>query len=164
MRNDEKTRSKSTNHIKSIIDIESKFINDTLKGGGNSKEVLVNLKKKYDNVKEKKNKLQQEYESEVSSATKENYQKLQEKKDKIDSLNLKMVDIQTQISIYENTAEYIELQKQLEKDLNDIEKKNNEILNELTKKHEIELNDIEQQFDTDLKDKEAEWVSKFEDK
>lgn len=42
--------------------------------------------------------------------------------------------------------EYITLQKQLEKDLNEIEQKNNLILDELNNQHEKELNDIEIQF------------------
>lgn len=79
--------------MKSIFEIESKFVNDTLKGGNNLKEEINLFKSKYELTKSKINKLQIEHDQSNSEEDKSIIIK------KISNLNIKAVEIQTQISI-----------------------------------------------------------------
>jgi len=79
--------------MKSIFEIESKFVNETLKGGGNIKDEINLLKTKYELNKSKISKLTLDLQQNVTDDEKNNIN------NKLNSLNIKAVEIQTQISI-----------------------------------------------------------------
>lgn len=79
--------------MKSIFEIESKFVNETLKGGGTIKDEINLLKTKYELNKSKISKLTLDLQQNVTDDEKNNIN------NKLNSLNIKAVEIQTQISI-----------------------------------------------------------------